>query len=72
MGKVERRYSVYRVKDDMPIIIYGTSQQCAAALGINMNSFFVQVHRNNQKRGKERTQGKYVIYSDEVEDIEDG
>lgn len=37
MNKV--RYSVYRAKDEMPIVIAGTIEECAEALGIKVKSF---------------------------------
>jgi hypothetical protein len=33
------RYSVYRRKDDSPVIIHGTRIQCAKAMGISESSF---------------------------------
>lgn len=63
-----RRYSVYRVRDEMPIIIYGTAKECAAALGIRMDSFFRQVSRSKEKK---TNHGRYVVYEDQVEDLEE-
>ena len=64
----ERRYSVYRAKDDMPIVIYGTSQQCADALGIKVKSFYGQVLRSKDENAGH---SKYVVYKDKVEDLEE-
>lgn len=37
MNKV--RYSVYSARDEMPIVIAGTIEECAEALGIKKESF---------------------------------
>lgn len=59
-----KRFSVYRVADDMPIILYATARDCAAALGIKYESFRILVHRI--RRGKHRPR-KYTVYEDEME-----
>lgn len=56
-----KRYSVYRVKDDMPIILYATARECAEALGIKYRSFLMLTHR--LRRGKHRPR-KYAVYED--------
>lgn len=65
-------YSVYNVKDDMPIIIAGTIAQCAAACGITVASFTAQASKQRngvQNAGQTR---KYVIIRDEpMEDEEE-
>ena len=63
-----KRYSVYRVADDMPIILYATARECAEALGIKYRSFLMRTHRG--RYGKHRAR-KYVVCEDEKED-EDG
>lgn len=46
MGRTAvRRYSVYNGKDEMPIVIYGTAQECAKAMGITPGSFYKYVYR---------------------------
>ena len=40
-----KRYSVYNRRTDMPIIIHGTSLQCAKALDIDVRSFYSMVMR---------------------------
>lgn len=60
-----RRYSVYRAKDDTPIIINGTAKECAAALGIRLNSFFVQVVRSKDPKVNH---SRYMIYEDTAEE----
>jgi hypothetical protein len=61
-----RRYSVYRNKDDMPVIIDGTAEECAKAMGVTLNSFYRTVCRAKQGRLKRYT----VIwrYMDETEE----
>lgn len=39
------RYSVYERGTDRPICIYGTSRECAAALGVKLKSFYTYVKR---------------------------
>lgn len=58
------RYSVYRVSDDMPIIINGTIKECARAVGITPETFRAYACRQakGQKKGG---QSKYEIVRDE-------
>lgn len=63
-----KRYSVYYSETDKPLIIYATSHECAAAMGISLNSFYRNVMRI--KSGKLKWH-KWDIYEDE-EDLEDG
>lgn len=44
------RYSVYSVKDDMPIVIAGTVPKCAKMLGLTIDSFYTQASK--QRKGK--------------------
>ena len=65
-----RRYSVYRKGTDEPIVINGTSEQCAAAMSITTNSFYRYLVRSEHGiKGR-----KYEIFVDdpdeELEDIE--
>ena len=63
---VDIRYSVYSVKDDMPIIIGGTIPQCAKALGITVNSFQSQASKQRHGRGKDGSKHKHRIIRDEI------
>jgi hypothetical protein len=63
------RYSVYHTKTEMPLIIYGTSKECAEAMGVTLNSFFRYIMRIREGKIKVR---KWLVYEDEVEDLEDG
>ena len=65
----QKRYSVYHTKTDMPLIIYGTSKECAEAMGITVNSFYRYIIRTRQGKIKAH---KWLVYEDEVEDLEDG
>ena len=57
------KYSVYSVKDDMPIIINGTIKECARALGITYATF--RSYACRQAAGKKKGgQRKYEIVKD--------
>ena len=53
-----KRYSVYRRDDDMPLIIFATANECAAALGCDVRSFYSYLSRCS--KGKPYPK-KYVI-----------
>lgn len=38
------RYTVYNNKTDMPVLIDGTAPECAKAMGVTLNSFYIYVH----------------------------
>ena len=61
------RYSVYRVSDDLPIIIGGTIPQCAHAIGLTVNSFQSQASKQRHKRGNDGSKRKYLIIRDSPE-----
>ena len=63
------RYSVYHKDTDLPLVIYGTSKQCAKAMGVTLNSFYRYICRMRQGKIKLR---KWSVYEDEKEDQEDG
>lgn len=56
-----RMYSVYRVGDEMPLIVYATAAECARAMGISRNSFYIELGR--EKSGKFKAM-KWHIYED--------
>ena len=62
------RYSVYHIKTEMPLIIYGTSRECAEAMGVTLNSFYRSVMR--MREGKIHMR-KWAVYEDEVEELEE-
>ena len=67
MGHKKGYWSVYRKKDDKPIFIHGTQEECAKAMGIKTSSF--KAMASNQRNGKRcGSRSKYEI----VRDIEDG
>ena len=62
MGK---RYSVYERATDKPVVIYGTPEECAKALGITRDSFYSKVAK---ARNGTRPSMKYEIFEDEEVD----
>ena len=62
------RYSVYHAKTEVPVIIYGTSKECAEVMGIKVNSFYRYLCR---MRGGKIKLRKWLVYEDEVEDLGD-
>ena len=69
MDRCRNRYSVYHKKTDQPLVLYGTSKECAKAMGISINSFYRYICR---MRGGKIKLRKWAVYEDEVEDVEDG
>lgn len=61
------RYSVYRVKDDMPLIIGGTIPQCAKVLGITVGSFQTQASKQRNGKASAGSKRKYRIFRDDPE-----
>lgn len=56
MRTVKNRYSVYERGTDTPIYIYGTADECAAALGVTRDGFYKLLWRQrhgNPPRGIE-------------------
>ena len=62
-----KRYSVYKGKDETPLVIYGTSRECAEAMGITLRSFWEYVSK--MKSGTLKSK-RWLVCEDEVE--EDG
>lgn len=62
---IDVRYSVYSVKDDMPIIISGTIPQCANALGVTVGTFQTQASKQRHGRGNDGSKRKYRIAREE-------
>ena len=60
-NKSRHRYSVYETGTDRPIIIYGTAQECADALGIDRHSFYGQVMQARKGKGPK----SYEIFRDD-------
>lgn len=67
MNIPRKRYSVYETGTDRPIIIWGSALECAAALKIQLHSFYKQVtrmHRGEPPKG-------YEIITHDTKDEED-
>ncbi len=62
-----KRYSVYLRDDEMPLIIFATSHECAEAMGCNIRTFFSYLARF--RKGM-RYPKKYMIYEDEIDEEE--
>ena len=63
-----KHYSIYERATDKPIVIYGTPQECADALGITRDSFYSKIAK---ERSGKRKSNKYEIFEDE-EDCNNG
>ena len=37
------RYTVYDNKTDFPVIVCGTAEECARVMGVDMNTFYVNI-----------------------------
>ena len=62
---VDVRYSVYSVKDDLPLIVGGTIPQCAKALGLTIDSFYSQASKQRHGRGHDGSKRKWKIIRDD-------
>ena len=60
-----KHYSIYERATDKPIVIYGTPQECAQALGITRDSFYPKIAK---ERSGGRRSRKYEIFEDEEVD----
>lgn len=61
------RYSVYERGTDRPILIWGTSAECATALGITLDSFYTQIKRSRQ--GLPPKKYEIVVHTEKEEDV---
>ena len=68
-GKPYKRYSVYERGTDRPICIYGTAEECAAALGVPLQTFYTYVAR--QRHGHKERRKKIEIFFDDFDDEEE-
>ena len=68
-GKFPYHYSVYESGTDRPICIHGTAVECAAALGVAVETFrtYIAKKRKNHPQAPEWFQ----IYFDEEDDSDD-
>lgn len=60
-----KHYSVYERATDRPVVIFGTSDECARALGITRGSFYSKIAK--ERSGMHRSR-KYEIFEDEEDD----
>ncbi len=58
-----KRYSVYNRHTGLPIYIFGTAPQCAAAMGVTLGSFFSLMSKSRLRPSK-----KYEFFDDEEDD----
>ena len=63
-----KHYSVYESGTDKPIMIYGTPEECAQALGITRESFYSKI---SKARNGKRMPKKYEIFEDEEVDSDE-
>ena len=61
------RYSVYEIGTDRPIRIWGTSQECAEALGISRGSFYTQIVR--ARKGRPPQKYEIIEHTEKEEDV---
>ena len=61
-------YTVYDRRTDFPLIIGGTAEECAAAMGITMGSFHTIYTK--LKNGNKRATRKWEIFRDDPGDME--
>jgi len=59
------RYSVYRARDDMPVIIGGTIPQCAKACGMTYNGFVSTASRQRHGKKWNGSKFRFRIYRDD-------
>lgn len=62
MNKV--RYSVYRARDEMPVVIAGTIEECAETLGIKVESFKQAASRQRHGRPVGNRKRSFLIIRD--------
>ena len=65
---IDVRYTVYSVKDDLPLIVSGTIPQCAKVLGIAVSTFQSQASKQRHGRGHDGSKRKWRIVRDEQEE----
>lgn len=62
-----KRYSVYETDGDRPFMIWGSAQECAAALGVSLNSFYTYVTRAH--RGCPVQKYEIIEHTEKEEDV---
>ena len=66
-GRCYKRYSVYHRDNEMPLIIFATASECAAALGCDVRTFYAYLSRFNAGKPYPKN---YLIYEDELDEDE--
>ena len=56
------RYTVYDNKTDLPVIVYGTAEECARAMGVNVKTFYHLV------RGRKVNGNRWFVMKEEADD----
>lgn len=67
MSRHRNKYSVYHAKTELPLILYASSNECAKAMGVTLDSFYRYICR---MRGGKIKLRKWLVYQDE-EDLDD-
>ena len=62
-----KRYSVYETGTDRPLMIWGTAQECAAALGIDCGTFYTYIMR--ARKGRAPKKYEIIIHTEKEEDV---
>ena len=62
-----QRYSVYHKATDMPLIVYATAAECAAAMGIRKDSFYRYIVRIRSGINLR----KWAVYIGETDETEE-
>ena len=62
------KYSVYSKKTGQPVIIFGTAEECAAAMGRAVNTFWRVYTRQNSGKNVSK---KWEIFRDDEDDLDE-
>lgn len=62
-------FSVYNRRTDLPVIIGGTARECAAAMKIELGSFYTIYTK--LKNGHKKASRKWEIFRDDPEEMEE-
>ena len=61
------RYSVYETGTDRPLMIWGSAERCAAALGVDVRTFYTYIMRTRKGRGPKKYE--IIIHTEKEEDV---
>lgn len=62
-----KKYSVYDKRTDQPVIIGGTAEECAAAMGVATWTFYVEYSK--LKNGKLKSNKWEIFLDDDDEEV---